>query len=156
MALKIWIDADACPKPIREIVYRASNRLRIPVVLVANSYVAPPRESLVTAIQVPKGTDVADSYIVEHLAPGDIVVTSDVPLASFVVDKGGLALDHRGEEYDEENVKERLSIRDFMKEIRDGGVITGGPAPFGPKDVEYFANALNRVLTKHAHRRGPC
>lgn len=146
--INIWIDSDACPKSIKEIVYRASHRLKIPVFVVANSYMSVPPGTLVRAIQVDKGSDVADQYIVEHLTPGDIVITSDIPLAALAVEKEALVIDHRGEAYTEENVRERLSMRDFMKEIRDSGVITGGPAPFGAKDVEYFSNALNRILTK--------
>jgi uncharacterized protein len=146
--LKIWIDADACPKSLKEIVYRASFRLKIPVILVANSYMSVPPGTLVQSIQVDKGADMADSYIVAEVSAEDIVITSDIPLAAFIVEKGALAIDHRGELYTEENVRERLSIRDFMKEIRDSGIVTGGPAPFGPKDVEHFANSLNKILTK--------
>ncbi len=149
--LTIWIDSDACPKSIKEIVYRASHRLQLPVFLVANSYMSVPPGSLVRSIQVDKGADVADGYIVENVKTEDIVITSDIPLAAFIVEKGATAIDHRGELYTEENVRERLSIRDFMKEIRDSGVITGGPAPFGPKDVEYFANSLNKLLAKIKH-----
>lgn len=147
---RIWIDADACPKTIKEIVYRASFRLKIPVTLVANSFMSIPSGQglLVTAIQVDKGSDMADHYIVEHVDPKDIVITADIPLAAFVVEKGALALDQRGELYTEENVRERLSIRDFMKDIRDSGVITSGPAPFGTKDVERFSNSLNKILSR--------
>ncbi len=146
--VRIWIDADACPKSLKEIIYRASFRLKIPVILVANSYMSTPPGTLVRSIQVEKGSDMADHYIVENVKMEDIVITADIPLAAFIVEKGAVALDHRGELYTEENVRERLSMRDFMKEIRDSGVITGGPAPFGPKDVERFSNALHRLLTK--------
>ena len=146
--MTIWIDADACPKSLREIVYRASHRLSLPVTVVANSYIAIPRDSLVRAIQVEKGADMADHYIVEHVGEKDIVITGDIPLAAFIVEKGAVAIDHRGDLLTEENVRERLSVRDFMKEIRDSGVITSGPAPFGPKDVEKFSNALNKILSR--------
>ena len=144
--ITIWIDADACPKPIREVVYRAAFRLSLPVTIVANTFLQTPAH--VKSVQVGKGSDVADQYIVEQLQPRDMVITTDIPLAALAVEKGAVVLDHRGEIYTEENVRERLSMRDFMKEIRDNGVITGGPAPFGPKDVEHFANSLNAILTK--------
>lgn len=144
----LWIDADACPKTVREVVYRAAHRLNFKVVVVSNSYLTIPQSPLIRAIQVDQGSDVADDYVVENSTAGDIVITSDIPLAARVVEKGSIAIDHRGEEYTEENVRERLSVRDFMKDIRDSGVITGGPAPYGPKDLEHFTNALNRLLTK--------
>lgn len=145
---KIWIDADACPKMVKEVVFKAAFRLKVPVCLVANSYMAIPRgsESLITSVQVEKGADVADFYIVEHAKVGDLVITADIPLAALVVEKGAMALNPRGELYTEENVRERLSVRDFMQELRDSGVDTGGPAPFGPKDKEKFANAFNREI----------
>lgn len=144
----IWIDADACPKSIREIIYRASSRLKLYVKLVSNSYLTIPHDPFIQALQVDKGADMADHMIVSLVQIGDLVITSDIPLAAFVVEKQALAIDHRGEIYTEENVRERLSIRDFMKDIRDSGVITGGPAPYGPKDLEKFANSLNKILTK--------
>lgn len=147
--MKIWIDADACPKVIKEVIFAISHRLKIPVTLVANNYMSVPPGSLITSIQVDKGADVADFYIVEHLSEKDLVITADIPLADLVVKKGGTAINVRGELYTEENIRERLSIRDFMKELRDqGGVETGGPAPFGPKDKEKFTNSINRILTK--------
>jgi uncharacterized protein len=148
MKLKIWIDADACPKVVRQVVFRASYRLQLPVCLVANTYMAVPDGGLVTSIQVGQGADVADSYIVEHVAKKDLVITADIPLAALVVEKGAMAINPRGELYTEENVRERLSIRDFMQDLRDGGMDTGGPPPFGPKDKELFTNSLNRILTK--------
>lgn len=146
--LTIWIDSDACPKPIKEVIYRASHRLQLPVILVANSYMSVPAGTLVRSIQVDKGADVADQYIVDHSGPKDIVVTQDIPLASKIVEKGAYAINPRGELYTEDNISERLAMRDLMKELRDGGMVTGGPAPFNPKDVESFANSLNRILTK--------
>jgi uncharacterized protein len=146
--VKIWIDGDACPKVIKEVIYKASARLSIPVCLVANSQVYVPPAPHISSIQVDKGADIADQYIVEHVELQDLVVTADIPLADLVVKKGALAINPRGELYTEENISERLSMRDFMKDLRDGGVITGGPAAFGPKDKESFTNALNRLLTK--------
>ncbi len=145
---KIWVDADACPKVVKEVVFKVSFRLKVPVCLVANSYMAVPPESLVTSIQVDKGADVADFYIVEHLSKNDLVITADIPLAALVVEKEATAINPRGELYTEDNVSERLSMRDFMQNLRDSGVDTGGPAPFGPKDKERFANSINNLLTK--------
>jgi len=146
--IKIWIDADACPKMVKDVVFKASARLSIPVCLVANSYMAVPRDSLITSIQVEKGTDVADTYISDNVSVNDLVITADIPLAAQVVEKGATAINPRGELYTEENVRERLSIRDFMKDLRDFGVDTGGPASFGPKDKERFADSFNRIITK--------
>ncbi len=146
--LKIWIDADACPRAVKEIVFRASERLRIPVCLVANSYMAVPKGPLISFIKVDKGADIADAHIVESISSNDLVITADIPLAALVVEKGSTAINPRGELYTEENVRERLSMRDFMANLRDSGVDTGGPPPFGPKDKERFANAINRILTR--------
>jgi len=146
--LKIWIDADACPKPVKELVFKASFRLNLDVTLVANSYMAVPHSPHIRSIQVDQGADVADFYIAEHVAPEDLVITADIPLAAIIVEKGSTAINPRGETYTEENISERLSVRDFMQELRDGGVNTGGPKAFGPKDKEMFANALNKILTK--------
>lgn len=143
---KIWIDADACPKVVKEIIYKASSRLKIQVILVANNYMATPRDSLISSVQVEKGDDVADFYIVDHLSENDLVVTADIPLASLVIEKGATALNPRGELYTEDNISERLSMRDFMHDLRDTGVITGGPPPFGIKDKTNFANSLSRLL----------
>lgn len=133
---------------VKNVIFKASHRLKLPVSLVANSYMASPPSSLITFIQVEKGDDVADRYIVENISTDDLVITADIPLAAHVVEKGAIAIDPRGELYSEENVRERLSVRDFMKGLRDNGVDTKGPAPFGPKDKERFANSVNRILTK--------
>jgi len=146
--MTIWIDSDACPKPIKEIVYRASHRLQLPVILVANNYMSVPPGTLVRSIQVDQGADVADQYIVDHCGPKDIVITQDIPLAAKIVEKGTYAINPRGELYTEDNISERLAMRDLMKELRDSGTVTGGPAPFNQKDVESFANSLNKILTK--------
>jgi len=145
---KIWIDADACPKVVKEIIFKASYRIQIPVCLVANSYIAVPPDSLITSIQVDQGADVADTYIVESCNEEDLVITADIPLAAFIVEKGATAINPRGELYTEENVRERLSMRDFMQELRDGGMNTGGPAPFGEKDKASFANSFNKIVTQ--------
>lgn len=144
---KIWIDADACPKAVKEIVFKTSFRLNIPLMLVANSYLTIPHSDLIRLIIVGKGLDVADQYIVDHVESGELVITADIPLAAKVVEKEAIAINPRGEIYTEENIGEILSMRDFMKELRDGGAITGGPSTFGPKDVEQFANSLNKLLS---------
>lgn len=145
----IWIDADACPKVIKEVIYKISARLQLPVILVANSSMIIPMSPHISIIKVDAGADVADNYIVEHVDANDIVITADIPLASFIVEKKAIALNVRGEIYTEDNVRERLSMRDFMKELRDStGMNIGGPESFGPKDREKFTNAINRILEK--------
>lgn len=147
-ALKIWIDADACPRVIKEIVFRASARLQMPVCLVANQDLSKAHNGLVTSVRVSDGFDVADDYIAEHAAASDLVITADIPLAARIVAIGGVALDPRGELYTEENVGERLSVRDLMQELRTAGLVQGGPAQFGQADRQRFASALDRVLTR--------
>jgi uncharacterized protein YaiI (UPF0178 family) len=144
----IWIDADACPKIIKEHVFNFSNRLQIPVTLVANSYLNIPSSPLLKLEIVKKGDDVADKYIIDNVKPDEIVITADIPLASFVVEKGAIAINPRGEIYDEDNIGEVLSMRNFMKELRDGGSITGGPSALNAKDVQSFTNSLNKLLSK--------
>lgn len=145
----IWIDADACPKVIKEVVFTISGRLKLPVIMVANSSLFVPLTPLITLIKVKAGADAADSYIVEHVQEKDIVITADIPLAALVVEKGATALNIRGEVYTEENVREKLSMRDFMKALRDnGGLEIGGPDAFGPKDKEKFTNSINKILQK--------
>lgn len=146
--VKIWIDADACPKVIKEVVYKFSSRLRIPVVLVANSYMNIPHDELITFVKVDSGADVADMYIANHSSENDLIITADIPLASEIVKKGALAINPRGELYDEDNISERLSMRDFMKDLRDNGLVTGGPDAFSSKDKISFTNTLNKILTK--------
>ncbi len=145
---KIWVDADACPRAVKEVVFKASFRLEISVCLVANSYMAVPRGPLITFVQVKEGADIADLYIVENVGENDIVITADLPLAALVVEKGAIAVNPRGELYTEENARERLSVRNFMQGLRDSGVDTGGPPAFGPKDKERFANSVDRILTR--------
>lgn len=146
--MKIWIDADACPRVIKEIVFRASQRLQVPVCLVANKNLSRHDGGLVRSIVVKEGFDVADDYIAEHAAAQDLVVTADIPLAARIVAKGGTALDPRGELYTEENVGERLAMRDFMMELRTGGMVQGGPSQFSMTDRQRFACSLDRLLTK--------
>lgn len=147
--MKIWIDADATPRDVKEIVFRAAKRLEIAVILVANKRLETPLGiPLVTAVQVPGGPDVADQYIVDHAATGDLVVTQDIPLAALLVPQAIVVLDPRGEEHTAETIGERLSIRDLMESFRGAGVITGGPAPFHPRDKQAFASALDRALTR--------
>lgn len=146
-ATKIWIDADACPKAVKEIIFKTSARLSLPVVLVANSYQTIPHSDLVRLIIVDRGDDVADQYIVDHVEKNELVVTADIPLAARVVEKNAIAINPRGEVYTEENIGEALSMRNFMKDLRDGGSITGGPSAFSSRDTQEFANSLNRLLS---------
>jgi uncharacterized protein len=146
--MKIWVDADACPRVIKEIVFRASERLQVPVCLVANKDLSKADSRLVTSVQVAAGFDVADDYIAGHAAPDELVITADIPLAARIVAQGGVALDPRGELYTEENVGERLSLRDLMQELRREGVVQGGPAQFGLTDRKRFASSLDRLLTR--------
>jgi len=144
--MRIWVDADACPRVIKEILYRAAERAQVPLTLVANRPLHTPRSEFVRSIRVGDGFDVADRRIVELSEPGDLVITADVPLAALVVEKGAVALDPRGELYNEENVQERLAVRNLMDELRSTGMETGGPASFGKGDRHAFANQLDRLL----------
>ncbi len=146
--MKIWIDADACPKAVKELVFRTSERLKLAVVLVADRQVGRPHSPLVSMIVVPKDMDSADKYIADKLEPGDLVITADLPLAGAVVERGATGLDPRGELYTEQNVGERVSMRDFFTSLRDAGEELGGPPPYSKKDKARFAAALDRFLTK--------
>jgi len=146
--MKIWVDADACPKPIKEILYQVAQRRQIVTTLVANRYLVPPKSRWLRSIQVALGADVADLEIVRLLEAGDLVVTADIPLAAAVIEKGGQALDPRGDFFSTENIRERLSLRNFMDELRAGGVETGGPASFSAADKQNFANQLDRFLAR--------
>ena len=145
--MTIFVDADAFPRLARDILLRASQRLSVPVTFVANRFVQLPASNLLTCIIAPEGPDQADDRIVELANKGDLVITADVPLANRVVTKGALALDPRGVLYTTDNIKERLATRDLMANLRDSGLVTGGPAGFGPKDVQSFADGLNRFLS---------
>lgn len=148
--MKIWIDADAAPNDVKDIVFRASARLGLETALVANQRLSTPANNpLVESVVVAGGPDVADQHIIDRAEEGDLAITADIPLAAALVEKGVLVLDPRGERYSESNVRERLSIRDFMDSLRSTGVETGGPRPFGQQDRQNFANALDRLLTRH-------
>ena len=147
--MQIWIDADACPRAIKEILFRASERLRIPLTLVANKNLHIPPSLNIQMIRVAAGSDVADQEIIRLLHPGDLVVTADIPLAAAVIEKGGHALDPRGDFFSEDNIGERLTLRNFMDELRSSGVETGGPSSFGRADRTAFANQLDRFLARH-------
>jgi hypothetical protein len=146
--MKIWIDADACPRVVKDIAFRAAERLRVEVCLVANQGLAKHHSRFVSSVVVPGGADEADKYIAGNASTADLVITADIPLAARIVEKGGVALDPRGELYTGQNVGERLSLRDLMQGLRDEGLIQGGPAPFGPADRQRFASALDRTLTR--------
>jgi uncharacterized protein YaiI (UPF0178 family) len=144
--MSIWVDADACPAVIRDILFRAAERLQIPVTLVANRLLRVPPSRFIKALQVPAGFDVADTEIVRLVQPGDLVVTADIPLAAAVLEKNAKALNPRGEFYTPDNIRQHLSMRSFMEELRSGGVETGGPAVFNQSDRHAFAGQLDRYL----------
>ena len=146
--LKIWIDADAAPRDVKELVFRASRRLRIETILVANQRLQPPAgNELVSAVRVDGGPDVADRYIAGHAQAGDLVITQDIPLAALLVPRQVAVLDPRGEEHTAETIGERLSVRDYMEALRMAGTITSGPPPFDARARQAFAASLDRVLT---------
>lgn len=153
--MKLWIDADACPRVIKDIVFRASERLAMPVVLVANKSLAKHHSRLVESIVVPEGFDVADDYIADQAAPEDLVITADIPLAARIVAGGGIALDPRGDLYSEENIGERLAMRNLMTELRSNGLIQGGPSQFSLTDRQRFASSLDRLLARMRQRKRP-
>lgn len=151
--MKIWVDADAAPRDVKEVVFRAALRLELPAVLVANQRLPLPLNNrFVSAEWVKGGPDVADQYIADHAEPGDVAITADIPLAAILVEREITVLDPRGEQYSAENVRERLSIRDFMESLRGSGVETGGAKPYGAREKQAFAAALDRVLARS--RRG--
>jgi uncharacterized protein YaiI (UPF0178 family) len=149
VTVRIWVDADACPNVIRDILVRAAERTQVPLTLVAGRPVQAPRSRWVTTVTVATGVDAADDAIVDRMSPGDLVVTADIPLAARAVAKGGAALNPRGEFYTPENIRERLAMRDLMAELRDAGSVSGGPAPLGKVERQTFANALDRFLARH-------
>lgn len=148
--MKIYVDADAIPVVIREILYRAAERVKVPVILVANVMLKIPQSPLVSMIVVAAGPDEADDKIAELAAAGDLVITADIPLASRVIGKGALVIDSRGAVFSRENIGERLTMRNFMEDLRNSGIDTGGPSAFTPKERQAFANQLDRILTKYA------
>jgi len=147
--MHIWIDADACPRVIKDILYRAAERVRVPLTLVANTALQHPKSEYIHAIQVGAGPDVADAYIIEHAEPGDLAITADIPLAAGLIEKGGFALNPRGEMYTRDNIRSALSMRNFMDHLRGEGVLTGGPAAFSATDRQAFSNQLDRFLTRY-------
>lgn len=149
--MRIWVDADACPGPIKEILFRAAERRCLPLILVANQAIRVPPSHHISAVQVPRGFDVADTHIVQSLAAGDLVITADIPLAAEVLAKGAHAINPRGERYSPDTIRERLVMRDFMEIMRGTGQVTGGPPPLGPADRQAFANSLDRLLTQLHH-----
>lgn len=149
MPLKIWVDADACPVVIKEILYRAAERAQVTTTLVANKLMRTPPSPYLRAIQVEAGFDVADNRIVKELEAGDLVITADIPLASEVIENNAHALNPRGEFYSKENIQERLTMRNFMEELRASGVETSGPSTFSAADRKAFAAQLDRFLAKH-------
>jgi len=147
--MTIWVDADACPRPIKEILFRAADKRSVHVVLVANQWLQVPRSDFIEFMQVSHGADIADDEIAEKCEAGDLVVTADIPLAARVVEKGALALDPRGTVYDKSNIGHILGMRNFMDDLRSSGVETGGPSSFGQKERLEFSNALDVFLTKN-------
>jgi len=147
--MQIWVDADACPKVVKEILYRAAERVECPLILVANQPLSTPHSAFIKTIRVSSGFDVADNYIVQNVQPGDLVITGDIPLAAEILDARAEALNPRGEMYNRETIKQKLTMRDFMDEMRGTGVMSGGPPPLNQTDRREFANALDRYLGKH-------
>ncbi len=147
--MQIWVDADACPNVIKEILYRAANRTGVLVTLVANQGLNPPKSKYIKTLQVASGFDIADNEIVKRLSAGDLVITADIPLAAEAIEKDAHALNPRGEFYTRENIRSRLNMRDFMDTMRASGINTGGPPPLNTSDRQAFANNLDRFLAKH-------
>ncbi len=148
--MHIWVDADACPAVIKEILYRAAERLQLPITLVANKPLRTPSSRYIRMLQVSRGLDVADNEIARRLEPGDLVITADIPLAADVIARGGHALNPRGEFYTSENVREHLSMRDFLEALRGSGIQTGGPDPLDQADRKRFADQLDRITSRWA------
>ena len=151
--MQIWVDADACPGVIKDILYRAAERAQVILTLVANQPLHTPRSPYIKTLQVAAGFDVADQRIAQQVQPGDLVVTADIPLAADVIERGGHALNPRGELYTQENIKERLTLRNFMGELRHSGVATGGPPSLNQNDRRAFADQLDRFLAQHSPQR---
>ena len=147
--MKIWVDADATPNPVKDILYRAAQREKIEVTLVANCALSTPPSPFLNTVQVRSGFDEADHYIEQRAEPGDLVITADIPLAAGCVEKGAIAINPRGEPYTKENIRQRLAMRNFMEEMRSAGQATGGPKAYNQQDRQAFANALDRLLASH-------
>lgn len=151
--MTIWVDADACPNVVKDILFRAAQRTKIMLTLVANQPINTPPSPYIKSIQVASGFDVADNYIAQEAAIGDLVITADIPLAADVVEKGAIALNPRGEKYTKENIKQRLTMRNFMEEMRGAGQAMGGPPPLNQQDRQAFANALDRYIVQFTNRQ---
>lgn len=146
--MQIWVDADACPNVIKDILFRAANRTETDLILVANQFIKTPPSPFISSVQVAAGFDVADNHIAQSVEAGDIVVTADIPLAADIVAKGAWGINPRGTLYTEQNIKQTLSMRNFMEEMRSTGQVSGGPPPLDAKDKQSFANTLDRLLAK--------
>ncbi len=151
--MQIWVDADACPKPVKEILFRVANRTQTVVTLVANHFVQTPPSRYIQFKQVQSGLDAADNEIVRRMAAGDLVITGDIPLADEVLGKGGHGINPRGERYSKENIKQLLNMRDFMDTLRSSGVQTGGLAALSAADIQEFANQLDRFMAQHRNNK---
>lgn len=151
--MKLWVDADACPGPIKELIIRTARRLKIPVVFVANKYISTPDSAYVSTVRVGMGPEVVDEYIAQCAQACDFAVTQDIPLASVLVPKGVVVINPRGELYTEENIRERLSIRNFMQDVREAGGVTPGPKQFGQREKQRFSDTLDRELTRCMRRK---
>jgi uncharacterized protein YaiI (UPF0178 family) len=152
--MQIWVDADACPREIKELLYRAAERRKVKVTLVANQPIRTPRSNYIESLCVPAGMNVADRRIVELIAAGDLVITADIPLAADVVARGGQAIDPRGELYTDANIGGRLAVRNLLDELRGGDLVAGGPPGFSARNRQEFANQLDRWLTRGAKGTG--
>lgn len=150
--MHIWVDADACPNIIKEVLFKTALRREITMTLVANAMISVPPSPLIDTIRVSAGFDVADDEIARLVQPGDLVITADIPLADKIVDKEATGLNPRGELYTEDNIKGLLRMRNLMEELRSGGMVSGGPAPIGPKDKQEFTNQLDRFLTRNTKK----
>jgi uncharacterized protein len=153
--MQIYVDADGFPSAVKKLLIRTAIRLHVPLVFVANKKIKYEFSAIISSIIVPEGPDVADDRIVELAQPGDLVVTADIPLADRVVSKGGFALDYRGKLYTEDNIKDRLALRNLLYELRDGGMMTGGPSMFSKKDCHAFVNQLDSFLTRQLKKEDP-
>lgn len=146
--MQIWVDADACPRVIKDILYRAAERVKCNLILVANQGLATPKSPYIKTVRLQSGFDVVDNYIVQQVSASDLVVTADIPLAAEIMEKGATALNPRGEIYDPDTIKQKLTMRDFMDEMRGTGVMTGGPPPLSQTERREFANALEKLLPR--------
>jgi len=151
--MQIWVDADACPKAIKDILFRAAERTGIMTILVANQYLQTPPSRYIKSMLVASGYDVADNEIVKRLSVGDLVITGDIPLAYEVIGKGGHAINPRGERYTQDTIKERLNMRDFMDTLRASGINTGGPSALSSREIQAFANQLDKFLVEHGGKK---